>query len=161
MRIGLRAAVALLLLGSVLLGSGCERACLLMGCFHNLTIEFDGVGLEGGGTYQVRICVDDTCVTDVVTLDQQGGPDFWFGSGENGLNLQKAGWVGSTMLIPNGPSPVDRALPVEEFESRRVSFEVLDASGLIVASVTDRDVLFTNPNGRGCEPTCATALIEA
>ncbi|HEX9890160.1 MAG TPA: hypothetical protein VGA69_11815 [Nitriliruptorales bacterium] len=134
------------------LPDGQPRACTLIGCENALTFQLTDVDLRAGVTYDVEVCVDDSCTrADVVVPPAGDGAPVGARVGQLYVDpesdqIQRLGQLG----LEGDLSGV-----------HEVSLEVRDEAGeLLVATRGETGFERSEPNGEGCPPVCWAATVE-
>jgi hypothetical protein len=132
------------------------RLCTLIGCESALTIELSNVDIQPEATYGIDICVDDTCLSETVTIDVAHP-----GTGEIDL--------GKTYDLTDGRLPQDPYLLIwtsdeiyfhlgegEYGTTAGVSLTLTDDTGAVLVAIDGEGVSMerTQPNGPDCLPIC-------
>jgi len=133
---------------------GPGRMCTAAGCDSLLTIELTDVDVQPEETYDVEVCVDDRCAVETITIDIRHP-----GTGEvtRGESERTPGTVEGWMLVWAEDDRVEYYLPSHDYgDVARVSFALSDATGNVLASISDVEVPLerSQPNGPDCPPVC-------
>lgn len=117
-----------------------------------MTFTIAGLGLGSEpGVVETRICVDDACGESRVRTKPDGSS---VGGGDGSVTIfEEPGTFSASYVLP--------AAAYDESTLHRATLEVTVNGGEPYRVQREVRLTRTQPNGRGCEPVCWQATIEA
>jgi len=131
------------------------RFCTEVGCDSYLEIELAEVDIIPEATYDVEICVNDICATEIVTIDVRHPGT---GEIEHGASPRTRGSLDGYMVVWAEDDHIDYYLPEADYDSSAsVTFTLTNSDGDVLARTdgpADVPLERSQPNGPGCPPVC-------